>query len=77
MEITPPPKPEMDKSQFISIASLPKFAQQAFSSATHLNQIQSIVFPVAFKQSRSMLIAAPTGAGKTNIALLTILREVH
>jgi replicative superfamily II helicase len=23
-----------------------------------------------------MLVAAPTGAGKTNIALLTILREV-
>lgn len=77
VEITPPPKPEMDKGQFISIASLPKFAQQAFSTATHLNQIQTIVFPVAFKQSRSMLIAAPTGAGKTNIALLTILREVH
>lgn len=42
----------------------------------HLNTIQSIVYPVAFKQSRSMLIAAPTGAGKTNIALMTILREI-
>ena len=34
------------------------------------------MFPIAFKQSRNLLVAAPTGAGKTNIALLTILREV-
>ena len=32
---------------------------------------------MAFRQSRNLLMAAPTGAGKTNIALLTILREVY
>lgn len=76
VEITPPPKVPIDKKNLISIKQLPRFCHEAFSTATNLNQIQSIVFPVAFKQSRSMLVAAPTGAGKTNIALLTILREV-
>jgi len=31
---------------------------------------------VAFESKTNLLISAPTGAGKTNIALLTILREV-
>jgi len=76
VEITPPPKPPLDKAKLVSIQSLPKFAQEAFSLATHLNRIQTIVYQTAFKQSRNLLVAAPTGAGKTNIALLTILREV-
>mgnify|MGYP000925336865 CR=1 FL=1 len=33
------------------------------------------MFDTAFNQSRSLIVCAPTGAGKTNIALLTILRE--
>lgn len=41
-----------------------------------LNRIQSIVFDVAFYTSENLLIAAPTGAGKTNIAMLTVLREI-
>jgi len=77
--VTPPEKTPIDKSGLVAVTKLPGFAQKAFtkSGATHLNQIQSIVYPVAFKQSRNLLVAAPTGAGKTNIALLTILREVH
>lgn len=31
---------------------------------------------MAFESKSNLLISAPTGAGKTNIALLTILREV-
>ena len=76
VQITPPPKPPLDKADLVEIKKLPKFAQEAFKSTTHLNRIQTAVFPVAFKQSRNLLVAAPTGAGKTNIALLTILREV-
>lgn len=76
VEITPPPKPPLDKTKLIRIDELPPFAREAFGSASHLNRIQTIVHPAAFKQSRNLLVAAPTGAGKTNIALLTILREV-
>lgn len=76
VEVTPPPKTPIEKTNLVAIAALPKWCHQAFKTATHLNQIQTIVYPVAFKQTRSLLIAAPTGAGKTNIALLTILKEV-
>ena len=39
VEITPPPKPPLDKSKLVSIKDLPKFAQEAFHLATHLNKI--------------------------------------
>ena len=39
-----------------------------------LNRLQSIVYPVAYGSSENMLVCAPTGAGKTDVALLTILR---
>ena len=76
VSIEPPPKTEISKKNLVPIQSLPLFAQKAFKNATHLNQIQSIVFKAAFKEARNLLVAAPTGSGKTNIALLTILREV-
>ena len=45
-------------------------------SAKSLNVIQSAVYDVAFHTNENLLICAPTGAGKTNIAMLTILREI-
>jgi replicative superfamily II helicase len=41
-----------------------------------LNRIQSSVFASAYKSNENLLICAPTGAGKTNIAMLAILREI-
>jgi replicative superfamily II helicase len=78
--LTPPPKEELGKNDLVPIEDLPAFARKAFSSqkgTTHLNRIQSKVYPCAFKTSNNILIAAPTGAGKTNIALMTILREIY
>lgn len=49
IEIIPPPKKEAQKSDLIKITELPKYCQTAFSGATNLNQIQSLVYPVAFK----------------------------
>lgn len=42
-----------------------------------LNRIQSIVFETAYNTNENLLICAPTGAGKTNIAMLTILHEIR
>jgi antiviral helicase SLH1 len=36
--------------------------------------LQSIVFPIAYKSNENMLVCAPTGAGKTDVAMLTVLR---
>ena len=55
---------------------MPSWAQKAFGSTTHLNVIQTKVYPQAFLSKGNLLISAPTGAGKTNIALLTVLSEV-
>jgi activating signal cointegrator complex subunit 3 len=35
-----------------------------------------VVFETAYKTNENLLICAPTGAGKTNIAMLTILHEI-
>jgi activating signal cointegrator complex subunit 3 len=49
---------------------------QAMTGVSTLNRLQSAVFPAAFKSNENLLVCAPTGAGKTNVALLTILREI-
>lgn len=61
----------------LPINDLPSWAQSAFEKMTHLNRLQSAVFPSAFESDSNLLICAPTGAGKTNVALLTILRAVY
>ena len=41
-----------------------------------LNTIQSRLYESAFSSSENLLVCAPTGAGKTNIAMLTILQTL-
>lgn len=38
-----------------------------------LNRVQSKLCDVALKSSENVLLCAPTGAGKTNVAMLTML----
>lgn len=47
-----------------------------FKDIKEFNRIQSEVFPVAYNTNENMLICAPTGAGKTNIALLAIVHQI-
>ena len=46
---------------------------RAFSGTASLNPMQSAVFQVAFHRRVNMLVCAPTGAGKTNVAMLTVV----
>ena len=59
----------------VPVSALPTWAQPAFAGMTSLNRIQSRIFPAAFKSNVNLLVCAPTGAGKTNIAMLAVLRE--
>ncbi|PHH89034.1 hypothetical protein CDD83_6731 [Cordyceps sp. RAO-2017] len=73
----PPPKRRNEPGDvLIPIANMPEWARGPFSTATSLNKIQSKCFPSAFEDDGNMLVCAPTGSGKTNVAMLTILREL-
>ncbi|KAJ1427305.1 Sec63 Brl domain-containing protein, partial [Ochromonadaceae sp. CCMP2298] len=57
-------------------ACLEPWAQRAFEGTKCLNRIQSKVFPAAYHSAENILVCAPTGAGKTNIAMLCLLQLV-
>ena len=58
------------------IADLPEWARPAFKGTDSLNRIQTKVHETALFHPDNMLVCAPTGAGKTNVALLTMLHEI-
>ena len=73
----PAPKPRRDPNERnLPTSELPDWARQGFGSAKELNRIQTRCFPTAFQDDGNMLICAPTGSGKTNVAMLTMLREI-
>lgn len=47
-----------------------------FTGIKKLNTIQSRVHDHTLNTSKNMLVCAPTSAGKTNIALMSILRVI-
>ncbi|VUZ50971.1 unnamed protein product, partial [Hymenolepis diminuta] len=61
----------------IEISSLDHVGKLAFKGVKRLNLIQSVVFDAAYNSNENLLISAPTGAGKTNTALLTILHLIR
>jgi len=58
------------------IKSLPEWAQPAFEGMSTLNRIQSRVCECALFTANNMLVCAPTGGGKTNVAMLAVLHEL-
>uniref|UniRef100_A0A0K2UGB9 U5 small nuclear ribonucleoprotein 200 kDa helicase n=1 Tax=Lepeophtheirus salmonis TaxID=72036 RepID=A0A0K2UGB9_LEPSM len=60
----------------IPIETLDDIGQTVFNGIESLNRIQSIVFDTAYNSSENMLVCAPTGAGKTNVALLCITQTI-
>ena len=62
--------------RLVEVASLDRVGQLAFKGLRQLNVVQSVVFEAAYNSAENLLISAPTGAGKTNIALLTIIHLI-
>lgn len=62
--------------RLVPINELDQLCIGSFKGYKTLNRVQSLVFPVAYQTNENMLICAPTGAGKTDIALLTILHTI-
>ncbi|KAI9893658.1 MAG: DEIH-box ATPase [Vezdaea aestivalis] len=74
----PAPKARKDPNEKPNIptSEIPDWARVPFKSAKELNRIQTRCYPTAFLDDGNMLICAPTGSGKTNVAMLTMLREI-
>lgn len=75
----PTPPPQDPDEKLVNISELPEWAQVVFpkNETTSLNRIQSKIYPSAFTTDENLLLCAPTGAGKTNVAMLTILRVIN
>ncbi|KAL0984962.1 hypothetical protein UPYG_G00151150 [Umbra pygmaea] len=78
VEIPPSePMPIGFEEKPIYISELDEVGKMVFKGMQRLNRIQSIVFETAYNTNENLLICAPTGAGKTNIAMLTVLHEIR
>ena len=60
----------------MSASELPEWARPGFGSSAKLNRIQTTCYNSAFNDDGNLLICAPTGSGKTNVAMLAMLREI-
>ncbi|ELR10490.1 DEIH-box ATPase [Pseudogymnoascus destructans] len=73
----PAPKKRSDPTdRDVPVSEMPEWSRVPFGTTPKLNKIQSKCFPTAFCEDGNMLICAPTGSGKTNVGMLTILREI-
>lgn len=60
----------------LPVADLDDLCKVTFSQYNTLNKIQTLVFPECYESRENLLICAPTGAGKTDVALLSILSTI-
>ena len=62
--------------KLVEISEMDGLCRRTFNGYKALNRMQSLVYPVAYKTNENMLICAPTGAGKTDAAMLAILNAI-
>ena len=69
---------DVKHEKLVSVSSLPPWTHEAFESGNvkMLNRIQSRMVDAALHGSENILLCAPTSAGKTNVALLTMLNLI-
>ncbi len=61
----------------VPISAFSVHVRSAFpSSISRLNTLQSVCYGAVYRSDQNVLVIAPTGAGKTNVALMAVLREV-
>ncbi|KDN48882.1 Sec63-domain-containing protein [Tilletiaria anomala UBC 951] len=76
-EITiPPPKtvPMRINERLVPIPEMDPLCRGAFPGYKSLNRLQSVVYPLGYGSNENLLVCAPTGAGKTDVAMLAVLR---
>ena len=63
--------------KLVEIGEMDGLCKRTFKGYKSLNRMQSLVYKVAYETNENMLICAPTGAGKTDAAMLTILNTIR
>ena len=70
-------RPKMNPGEtLVDVTDLPAWMQPAFQGVRALNRVQSKMMPAALERGDNLLLCAPTGAGKTNVALMCMLQEL-
>ncbi|KAK1370135.1 hypothetical protein POM88_036227 [Heracleum sosnowskyi] len=72
----PKPKPLAEGEKLIKISAMPDWARPAFEGMSQLNRVQTRVYDTTLFSAENLLLLALTGAGKTNVAMLTILKQI-
>lgn len=62
--------------KLVQVNDMDGLCRRTFKGYKSLNRMQSLLYGIAYKTSENMLICAPTGAGKTDAAMLTILHAI-
>jgi len=77
VHVPAPGKPPARQGEVIvRIDEMPEWARAAFAGMTALNRVQSRIYQSALFSAENLLLCAPTGAGKTNVAVLSILQAL-
>ena len=63
-------------TKLVQIPEMDGLCRKSFQGYKALNRMQSLLYPVAYRSNENMLICAPTGAGKTDAAMLAILNTI-
>ncbi|KAK9450289.1 Sec63 Brl domain-containing protein [Limtongia smithiae] len=72
----PKSRPLEFAEKLVQIEDLDHICRETFKGYKSLNRVQSLVYPIAYGTNSNMLICAPTGAGKTDVAMLTVLHTI-
>lgn len=73
--IPPGPRAVVSEEELVPTAAVGDDAR--YFGYSHFNIVQSRVFPAVYNTDSNTLVCAPTGSGKTDIALLSILRALR
>ncbi|KAH9253298.1 hypothetical protein BASA81_008649 [Batrachochytrium salamandrivorans] len=71
------PAPLTSQDVLVPISRFGKVSRNAFGGVDSLNRLQSRVFHSAYDTNENLLVVAPTGAGKTLVAMTCIAREIE
>ncbi|OMJ18663.1 putative helicase mug81, partial [Smittium culicis] len=77
-EVTIPIPSNRNKRHFdlVEVSQMDLLCKYTFKDYKTLNTIQSVIYPTVYKTNENILVCAPTGAGKTEIGMLSILRLI-